>query len=339
MKDHRLRAPSTDGALLAVPSLDEASRQFPQNASRLAAWDHDFQGRRAHWLRGMVHREVVAAARGFLAKHGLDMPREPAIENGEMAPPLVVTGHQSELFHPGVWVKNFATAAIARAHQGLGLNLIVDNDLPKSSSIRVPVRTGDRLRTVRVEFDQWKGEAPYEDLRVHDESLFASFRDRVRAVLAGLVPDPILDDFWPRAIALAREEPILGHRLAVARRHIEADWGVHNLEIPLSDLCQTEGFLWFACHILAQLPRFQEVHNRALADYRTLYGIRSSHHPVAALGVQGDWREAPFWVWRMGQPRRRALMVRQLRRTMLLRIAGEDAPLLELPLAPDREAC
>jgi hypothetical protein len=287
----------------------------------------------------MVHREVVAAARGFLAKHGLDVPQEPAFENGETAPPIVVTGHQSELFHPGVWVKNFATAAIARAHQGLGLNLIVDNDLPKSSSIRVPVRTGDRLRTVRVEFDQWKGEAPYEDLRVHDESLFASFGDRVRAVLGGLVPDPILDDFWPRAIALAGEEPILGHRLAVARRHFEADWGVHNLEIPLSDLCRTEGFLWFASHILAQLPRFQEVHNEALADYRALYGIRSSHHPVAALGVQGDWREAPFWVWRKGQPRRRALMVRQLRRTMLLRIAGEDAPLLELPLSPDREAC
>ena len=52
--------------------------------------------------------------------------------------PLVVTGHQPELFHPGVWVKNFATAAIARAHGGLGLNLIVDNDLPKSASIRVP---------------------------------------------------------------------------------------------------------------------------------------------------------------------------------------------------------
>ena len=87
------------------------------------------------------------------------------------------------------------------------------------------------------------------------------------------------------------------------------------------------------------MPRFQEIHNQALAEYRAHYGIRSKNHPVAALGTQGDWREAPFWVWRRGQPRRRPLLVRQSGRTMLLRIAGEDEPLVELPLSPDREAC
>ena len=131
----------------------------------------------------------------------------------------------------------------------------------------------------------------------------------------------------------------LGLRLALARRELEAAWGVSNLEIPLSHLCQTEGFFWFASHLLAQLPRFQEIHNTALAEYRSIYGIRSTHHPVAALVVQGDWREAPFWAWRQGEPRRRPLLVRQDRRTMLLRIAGENDPVLELPLARDREAC
>jgi hypothetical protein len=339
MKDLRLRAPSTDGAQLAVPSLEEVSRQFPRTACQFAGWEYDFQGRRADRLRVMVRREVVAAARAFLARHGLDVPDVPPARAGECSPPVVVTGHQPELFHPGVWVKNFATAALAGAHQGLGLNLIVDNDLPKASSIRVPVLSESRLRSVRIEFDQWKGEAPYEDLRVHDESLFASFGDRVRTALGGLVADPLLNTFWPRAIAAGKTEPNLGRRLAVARRGLEAEWGVHNLEIPLSELCRTEGFLWFACHILAQLPRFQEVHNQALREYRAQYGIRSSHHPVAALGIQGDWLEAPFWAWRKGQPRRRPLLVRQLARTMELRIAGEDAPLLEIPLAAEREAC
>jgi hypothetical protein len=124
-------------------------------------------------------------------------------------------------------------------------------------------------------------------------------------------------------------------RLALARHELEASWGACNLEIPLSLVCQTEGFFWFASHLLAQLPRFQEIHNQALAEYRALYGIRSKNHPVAALGTQGNWREAPFWVWRKGQPRRRPLLIRQCPRTMLLRIAGEDDPLIELPLSPD----
>ena len=339
MKAHRLRAPSTDGALLAVPAFGEIAGQFQETASRLSRWDHDFQGRTASRLRALVHRQVIAASRDFLARHDLDVPEIPTAPGDAPITPLVVTGHQPELFHPGVWVKNFATAALARVHHGLGLNLIVDNDLPKSSSIRVPVIKGDQLRTIRVEFDQWMGEAPYEDLAVHDESVFASFGERVRQSLPDMIADPVISDFWPRTARQADPRISLGLRLAVARRSLEADWGVRNLEVPISTICQTEGFLWFACHLLAQLPWFQEIHNQTLVEYRAAYGIRSKNHPVSALGTQGEWREAPFWVWRLGQPRRRALLVKQLKQRMLLRIAGEDDPLIELPLAPDREAC
>lgn len=339
MKDTRLRAPSTDGALVAVPPLDEAGAQFQRTARLLANWDHDFQGRRASLLRGLAHREVIAGARAFLTRHGVLAPECRAVDASVSTTPLIVTGHQPELFHPGVWVKNFATAAIARAHGGLGLNLIVDNDLPKSSSIRVPRVSGGKARIVRVEFDRWKGEAPYEDLPVHDEGLFRSFRGRVVEALDGCVPDPIIDDYWPRALRQSGPGVPLCLRLALARHELESSWGLCNLEIPISQVCQTEAFLWFACHLLAHLPRFQEIHNRALREYRTQYGIRSKNHPVAALGTQGDWREAPFWVWRRGQPRRRPLLARQNGKALLLRIAGEDEPLAELPLAPDREAC
>jgi hypothetical protein len=109
--------------------------------------------------------------------------------------------------------------------------------------------------------------------------------------------------------------------------------------VPLSELCQTDGFYWFVSHLLAQLPRYHRVHNEALDEYRAARGIRSKNHPVAALAREGEWLEAPFWVWRAGQPRRRALLVRQRPREMDLRIAGEDEVLLELPLSPEREAC
>jgi hypothetical protein len=128
-------------------------------------------------------------------------------------------------------------------------------------------------------------------------------------------------------------------RFALARRELEAAWGITNLEIPLSEVCQTDGFYWFVAHILAQLPRYLDLHNRALAEYRAAYHIRSKHHPVASLAIEGEWREAPFWVWRAASPRRRALLVRQLAREMELRIAGESDVLVRLPLAPDREAC
>jgi hypothetical protein len=339
MTAHRLRAPSTDGGLLVEPAASAVGAQIAANTAKLSQWDHDFQGRRADWLRTLVRREVLTLAGKFLGRHGLVGSPFDIDAVSSSSRPLVVTGHQPELFHPGVWVKAFAAAGIAGSHQGVALNLIVDNDIPKSTSIQVPTLDQDGLRVARVEFDRWENDTPYEDLAVRDESRFSTFADRVRQALGVAVKDPVLDEFWPLVLRRGSETALPGMRFSLARREIEAEWGISNLEVPLSEVCQTDGFLWFASHILAQLPRYRQVYNDALREYRTAHGIRSKHHPVAALDRRGDWLEAPFWVWRAGRPRRRALLVRQRHRQMDLRIDGEDEVFIELPLSPDGEAC
>ena len=339
MTARRLRAPAIDGGVLIDPPATAVADQITANSAQLADWDYDFQGRRAHVLRAAVRQEVVVAAQGFLKRHDLQAPRSALDVLGFSGRPLVVTGHQPELFHPGVWIKNFVTASIAGASGGVGLNLIVDNDIPKSSSILVPTIDGGQIRQTRVEFDRWGGDAPFEDSPVLAEDRFSTFADRVRSLLGHSVPDPLIDDFWPRVLKRRDESVMHGMRFSLARRELEASWGIANLEVPMSAVCQTDGFYWFVSHLLAQLPRYRQVHNEALDEYRAAHGIRSKNHPVAALARQGEWLEAPFWIWRGSEPRRRALLVRQRSRQMDLRIAGEDEVLLELPLAPDREAC
>jgi hypothetical protein len=333
MDAHRLRAPFQHGGVLAEPPLGAIPAQLAENQRHFAGWSYDFQGRSTERLRTLARRQVLDAARAYHRHFGLD-----PVPDLDLGAPLLATGHQPELFHPGVWAKNFAIAGLAR-RAGLGLNLIVDNDVPHSPTIRVPVVNRAGARVVNVEFDRWRGDVPYEEWAVRDEHTFATFPDRVREALAGQVPDPVLDEFWPLVREAARATDRIGARFAVARRRLEATWGVQNAEIPLSAVCGTEAFLWFASHLLAALPRFQAVHNTALAEYRELYGIRSTHHPVPELAAQGEWREAPFWVWRADSPRRRPLLARQLATTMELRASGEDEPFLTLPLAPDREAC
>src|SRR5262249_25404100 len=154
------------------------------NANRLSHWGVDLQGRTALWLRSVVRKQVVETARKFLQTAGIDQI-EPGHEDR-----LVVTGHQPELFHPGVWVKNFAVAAIARESSARGLNLIVDNDVPKFASVKVPRHDNGGLRTERVAYDDWGAEAPHEDFNVRDEALFATFGDRVRSAIHDVVADP-----------------------------------------------------------------------------------------------------------------------------------------------------
>jgi hypothetical protein len=339
MTPHLPVAPKSDGGLLVEPAPSATRGQIADNAARLAHWDYDFQGRRADALRKKARDEVVPLAQSFLVDHGIDGPRFDVEKARASSIPLVITGHQPELFHPGVWVKNFITAAAARAHGGIGLNLIVDNDIPKSSSIQVPRARADLVETERVEFDRWGSETPYEDWRTTSEDQLASFPDRVRHVMGDLISKPILDEFWPRMLAHRNHAGTIGLRFALARHDLESSWGVDNLELPLSTICESESFLWFACHLLAQLPRYRQVHNAALAEYRAAHGIRSRNHPVAALAAFDDWLEAPFWVWRAAEPRRRALLARQRGRLMELRIAGEDDALIALPLTPEGEAC
>jgi hypothetical protein len=335
MKASPVRAPSHDGGLLERPPLREVPALLAANQQKLDSWSYDFQGRDAQALRELARRDVLRLAASYHERFGLATDKfltDPAR--------IVMAGHQPELFHPGVWVKNFALAAVARNSEAQALNIIVDDDIPKSAGIRVPHSEGNELSTIFVNFDLKAGESPYEDWSCGAEDLFRSFGDRVRSTLGALIADPVIDTFWPKAVALADRTPNIGTRFAVARHLIEEEWGVQNAEVPWSLVCETDAFAWFVSHLLAHLPRFQQVHNESLVRYREAYGIRSQNHPVSALKSQGEWREAPFWIWRTGEPRRRVLLARQTdAKTIELRIAGEDAPFLGLPLGPDREAC
>ncbi len=308
------------------------------NAERLDAWDHDFQGRGRSAPR-------AGPAPGARRSPGATTRRPASTCPSSPRPgPLVVTGHQPELFHPGVWVKNFAVAGIAaKAGRASALNLIVDNDIPKGAVDPRPAPRGRRPPDVgRVAFDDWAGEVPFEDLPIRDEALFASFPDRVREALDGLVDRParrrLLAPRHGRSRGHAGRDRV-GRRFARARRAVEAEWGVQNLEVPLGELCETDAFLWFASHLLAQLPRFQAVHDGALARYRAAVQDPEQAPPRPALGRQGDWLEAPSGpgerpsrgaarCWPASSPGRWSCGS-----------AARTDPFLEIPLAPDREAC
>ena len=133
---------------------------------------------------------------------GLDLPPAP-----DESTPVVATGHQPELFHPGVWVKNFAVSGLAAKSSGVGLNLIVDDDIPKGAFVRVPATVGDARRTKPLPFDDWSGEVPYEDQPIRDASLFSSFPARVREALEGQIARPLVDRFWSHVMSAPEGMP------------------------------------------------------------------------------------------------------------------------------------
>jgi hypothetical protein len=253
---------------------------------------------------------------------------------GNLDTPLFLAGHQPSLFHPGVWVKNFALAGLARRHRGVAVNLIVDNDTLKSSSLRVSVPASTdfpRTHALTMPFDRWQPEVPFEERCVADAGLFASFGERVTEALRGWGYEPLMPAFWEDVRRHERTTGLIGAAFAAARGDLEQRWGCHNLEVPLSVVCSGEGFACFSAALLADLPRLFQAYNDIVHDYRLRNGIRSRHHPVPDLVRDGDWLEAPLWGWRRGQTRRSRLFARIHGDRLLLRVGEENWPDLPAP--------
>jgi hypothetical protein len=321
-----LRAPKEDGAVLAEPPLVEAGEIIARNRRRLDATSPGLLGRPWRELRREARETILAAARRYI--EATSGEPAPAIAHPDS---LVVAGHQPELFHPGVWVKNFALAGMARRHGATALNLVVDNDTVKSTSLRIPSPATAVVawpHAVAAAFDRWTGEIPYEQRPVLDGDEFAGFAEQVGRVLAGWNYKPLLATFWPEVLRQSQRTPLLGERFASARRAFERRWGCHNLEVTVSDLCRTRTFAWFACHILAELPRFHAIYNACVHDYRRSHGIRSRNHPVPDLAADGDWLETPFWAWKEGETRRGRLFARRRPGSIDLRVGDEVWPTL-----------
>jgi hypothetical protein len=301
----RYRAPVEDGSVLADPPFAQAGAILAANQSLLKDASIHIDGVPLPDFRRQAREEAVALAQQYLSQCGESSPSVTA------ATGLLLSGHQPEFFHPGVWVKNFALNGLARRHGLVPLNLIADNDAAKSTSLRFPVLgDADAVHLRSIAFDRFDGQAPYEERRVQDESLFRSFVERSERIWHHWNFTPMLPEVWSDVLHHYQRTPLLGESFAAARRSWERRWGCHNLELPLSRLCDSEAFARFVRHLLHNLPRFHAIYNESLREYRRLHGVRDRSRPVPDLGREGDRFEIPFWALRPGEKRRERLALR-----------------------------
>ncbi|MEX0701012.1 MAG: hypothetical protein WD069_02850 [Planctomycetales bacterium] len=343
----RLRVPRADGSLLAHPPSEEAIAAARANSQSLSHAEIDVQGRTLVRLRREARAAALAAARRYTAELTGEKPPAPGPEAL-----LFVDGHQPSLFHPGVWVKNFAIAALAAQAHGTALHIVVDNDVLTTTRIRVPAGNRDAPEFDREPFDADRPRIPWEEARVLDPEVFASFGERIAARMAKWGVVPLAARVWPEAIraveatrtlrasgslASAEHTGSLRDAFTAARHRIEVDWGARNFELPLSRLCELDPFLWFASHLLVRAEEFRAIHNEVLDEFRRVNRVRSRTHPVPALKAHDGWIETPFRVWRTGAPVRRNVFVQQ--RAGVLALSDGSDTFAELPIAPGRDAC
>jgi hypothetical protein len=301
----RYKAPSANDAALVAPAWPELLTRLrqPRKVETIA-------------LGGVPLAELAATAR----KHLIDAAARYTSVYAEVSPPsvgpIVLSGHQPELFHPGVWFKNFALDTLAKATGGVGVHLIIDSDLCRSANILAPVGSLTTPRREPIAYDQRTAAIPYEQRRLVDPVVFQSFPTRVREAVAPFVADPLVGDLWKHATAVGCD--CLAPLLSTPRHKLEHGWGSQTLELPFSEVADSEGFRRLVAEMLLRAEQTAAAYNAALADYRLAHGVKNAAQPLPDLHRKDGWVEAPLWVWSDAAPTRRAIYSRPIGNTIRL---------------------
>ncbi|MBC8105374.1 MAG: hypothetical protein H7Z14_02195, partial [Anaerolineae bacterium] len=192
------KAPSEDGQLLIWPEPAQLLADTRANQSLLNSSDRVL-------IQNTPLPKLRRAMREFLGHDDRQ--------------PLLGTGHQTELYHAGVWAKDVLIDQAARKIDGQAFHFAVDTDSPKHLSIRWPGASFPVTDDPRLASAAWSGQlAPPtpEHLKRIEETANRDF--------AGLGFRPALFDFLASLRRLSLESTNLSSMLTNAEH--ELDWNL-----------------------------------------------------------------------------------------------------------------
>ena len=160
----RLNAPRESGAKLIEPPLLLVGDLAAANKQTITAADYDVQGRGLAALAVEAHEQLLSEALRYTRGYrDVNVPASPDS--------IFLAGHQPEMFHPGVWFKNFVLARLACEHRSVAINLQIDSDAMKTASIRVPGGSIGEPRLDSVSFDRAAApDTPFEQAEIVDRA-------------------------------------------------------------------------------------------------------------------------------------------------------------------------
>src|SRR5262245_62135964 len=183
-KEYRaLRAPAGDGETVIDPSLAALPGVVERNRAELALYgQYDVQGRSLADLSADARAELFVKALRYTSQYRNIAQRWLAV-SPVSDKPFVLSGHQPELFHPGVWYRNCVLGSLSRRVRGVGIHWLIDSDTCRTASIRVPTGSVEHPRVEAVAYDEPAVEVPYEERTIRDASAFSTFAERSSSMI------------------------------------------------------------------------------------------------------------------------------------------------------------
>ncbi|MBU0716917.1 MAG: hypothetical protein KJ749_01605 [Planctomycetes bacterium] len=281
----KLQTPTNDGDVLIAPDAGDWIPAVRANESSLNHATVKVLGRPLSYWRRRTREAVV----------------------GNPDQPIIVTGHQPGLIHPGVWAKHVMAHRLASAIGGVAVNLVVDSDAPRQTTIEVPTWRSGRISSDRITLIDRSTAHTYEQISAQAPSQVQRFERAIRAALAERFESSLMPVFLA-ALADAAGCRDWVEQLGGARRAIEAGFAI-TVEDRRISRCSGVGPL--LADMVLNAPRFAGAYNKALAVYRREQRVRGRDRPLPDLRGFDDRWEVPYWIQRTDGPRQRLFVMRR----------------------------
>ncbi|MDA8376640.1 MAG: hypothetical protein M0Z50_06235 [Planctomycetia bacterium] len=248
-----------------------------------------------HSLAHLARQELLDGMIRFARETGFEPPGTQT-----MARSWVITGHQVEFYHPGVWTKVILADALSRQNQALAIDLLVDHDTVDHLGLVVPEWNGNRLRKTMVtwtEASALPAEFSASPQGAQKSRWLENLRqfplantDSMRQFMASLATDSD-----PRYVAW----------MSRTRRSFEQSLGLTVQHVPCGYICSGVAWHSFVLAWLRQARDWCKAYNMALNQYRLEHNITNSGRPMPNLAITQQEMELPFWIYADHQPRHR----------------------------------
>ena len=217
---------------------------------------------------------------------------------------IIQTGHSPALVHPGVLIKHSLVNSIAKKVNGIGINMVVDNDAGNNNCLNIPDINDLYSSVEKMEYHPGIRNLAFEETRYVDSTQLPTFKERILKSLHNPDMKKAFEDFMNMAIKLSGETLQFSDLFTYARYAFLTGFGINNLEVPVSHISETDSFLNYFLYITANAKSFVRIYNAKLREYRRLKKISSKANPLPDLMEKGFVVEIPFWMWKRDEPRK-----------------------------------
>ncbi|HHT9129075.1 MAG TPA: hypothetical protein ACFYEE_10010 [Candidatus Wujingus californicus] len=330
MKNKVYKVPENDKEIFVSPAINDCIELILSNIKIISKYNFEISGVPFQVLRDKTRSELLQKAELYTNKIISIIEKEKLLDDlcekrkgcnfyinykSLKNNFIIQTGHEPILYHPGVWIKNHLTNYLTRKTGGIGINMIVDNDACNMGYMCAPNLFSKPPAIEKIQLVVDKNKLAYEEILFNDIKVLTGLKeDNLTLINKNMenknVENTIEDmkfmfeEYINNVMIYYKQGCVdMVSLLTCARKILEKEFGIYNLEIPVSLMSDSDSFNCFILHFLCNAERFAKIYNEKLAEYRNLHKIRSKVNPLPDLHIEDNLFELPFWIWKTGEPR------------------------------------